>query len=169
MSWTSRITKMKKELMFHMLNLTLREFNKDGLSSMLIRLKLNLRMELEPEDSKSTNHSSSNQDFGWKESSLITATITATLLLENQERLTTDKFGYTTKSPRLSSLTMRSRIETTKRDLWTSDQPISLFKTLILDGTNSLVIAQVDISSLTNLSEPTKNGSDTSKPRPTLK
>ena len=167
--WTLRTTKTKKELMFHMLIQRTVEFNKDGSSDMLTRWKLRLRTELEPEDSRSENHSSSNQDYGWKEFLLITPTTTATSLPGNQERSTTDNSGYMMRLPRLSSLSMRSRIEITKRDPWTSEALTSLSRTLIPDGTNLSPIAQVVTSSPTNLSEPTPNGTDTSKPRLTQK
>jgi hypothetical protein len=113
----SRITRIMKESMLELMMPRLVEFNKDGSSSMSIKWTPKLRTELDQEDSRLENHSTSNPDCGCRESLLITATTMLTLLQSNQDRSRiTDKFGYMMKYQRLSNLTMRWLTERTTRE-----------------------------------------------------
>jgi hypothetical protein len=101
----SRITRIKKESMLEPMITRKIEFNKDGISDMKIVCLRKLRKDKEAEDSRLENHSTSNQDCGWKELSLITPTTMLTSLPENHNS-TRDKLGYMMKLQRPSSLTI---------------------------------------------------------------
>jgi len=148
-SLISKITRMKKVNTLELMMLRKEDNNKDGPSSMSIKWIKLPRTELEAEDSRLINHSTSNQDYGWKELSLTTLTIMLTLHPENHKS-TKDNFGYMMKPPRQSSLTIPSRRRTTKREYSTTEAVMLPFKTWTQDGTNSLLISQVDIFTLTN-------------------
>lgn len=152
MSSISEPTKTKKVNTSELMLAKMVEFNKDGSSNILTKWIRLQPTELDPEDSRLVNHSSSNQDCGCRELLLIIPTTMLTSQPESQRR--TDNFGYTQNRPRLSTHSMRlSLVQRILSHSTITEAMLELSKQ-ILDGTNSGPLHQLVTSIPINRKEP---------------